>query len=193
MTIVLASASPRRREICDLLGIAYTVRPASTELDFDPALSADDNVLAVARAKAREVAATCGTAVPVLGADTAVILDDADGYEALGKPRDAAEAKAMLRRLAGREHRVLTGVWVCGDSREDGFVGATTVRFAPMTDADIDAYVQTGDPLDKAGAYGIQGPCARYIDGIVGDFYTVMGLPAAALWRFLTDFSAETP
>ncbi len=189
MTIVLASASPRRREICDLLGLTYTVYPAAAERDFDPALSAEENALLTARAKAREVAAACGTAVPVLGADTAVILDGENGeYEALGKPADEEEAKAMLRRLSGREHRVLTGVWVCADGKEDGFVSATTVRFSPMTEADIDAYVRTKDPLDKAGAYGIQGPCARYIDGIDGDFYTVMGLPAASLWQFLQNF-----
>ena len=188
MNIVLASASPRRREICDLLGIRYTVHPAAAERAFDPALSAEDNVLATARAKAEEVAAALGTTVPVLGADTAVILDENGGYEALGKPRDEADAKAMLRRLAGREHRVLTGVWVCADGKADGIVSAATVRFAPMTDADIDAYVATKDPMDKAGSYGIQGPCARHIDGIDGDFYTVMGLPAAALWRFLKNF-----
>lgn len=188
MTIVLASASPRRREICDLLGITYTVCPAASELDFDPALSAEENVLATARAKAREVAQKRGASVPVLGADTAVILDENGGYEALGKPRDEDDAKAMLRRLSGRDHRVLTGVWVCADGKEDGFVSAATVRFAPMTDEEIDAYVQTKDPLDKAGSYGIQGPCAKHIEGIVGDFYTVMGLPAAALWQFLKHF-----
>jgi len=188
MDIVLASASPRRREICDLLGIGTTVCPAKAEPDFDPSLSAEDNALIVARAKAQEVAATLGTDRPVLGADTAVILDDADGYTALGKPADRADAIAMLRRLSGREHRVLTGVWVCGKDREDGFVASATVRFAPMTDADIEAYVDTGEPMDKAGGYAIQGRCARYIDGLDGDFYTVMGLPAASLWRFLQSF-----
>lgn len=192
MNIVLASASPRRREICELLGIGITVHPAQGEPGFDPALSAEDNALAVARAKAREVAAVTGTAIPVLGADTAVILDHADGsYTPLGKPTDETDAAAMLRRLSGREHRVLTGVWVCADGREDGFVSATTVRFASMTDEDIAAYVATKEPMDKAGGYAVQGRCARYIDGIDGDFYTVMGLPAAALWRFLQAFGNE--
>ena len=192
MTIVLASASPRRREICDLLGLTYTVHPATAERAFDPALSAEENALLTARAKARDTATECGTRVPVLGADTAVILDDGHGgYEALGKPADETEAAAMLARLAGREHRVLTGVWVCADGREDGFVSETTVRFGRMTPEDIAAYVATGEPMDKAGAYAVQGRCARYIDGIDGDFYTVMGLPAAPLWRFLQDFCED--
>ncbi len=190
MQLILASASPRRREICDLLGLTVTVCPAAAEPPFDPMLSAEDNALAVARAKAQEIAGKHGTALPVLGADTSVILDHADGsYEALGKPVDRADAIAMLRRLSGREHRVLTGVWVCGADREDGFVAQATVRFAPMSDAEIENYVDTKEPMDKAGSYGIQGRCARYIDGIDGDFYTVMGLPAASLWRFLQSFA----
>ncbi len=188
MDIVLASASPRRREICDLLGLTFEVCPAAAEPPFDDALTPEENALAVARAKAREVAAKRGTVVPVLGADTSVILDTATGSIALGKPTDEADAARMLRALQGREHRVLTGVWVCGTTHEDGFVSQATVRFAPMTDAEIAAYVATGEPMDKAGAYGVQGKALRYIDGINGDFYTVMGLPAASLWRFLQSF-----
>lgn len=189
MNIVLASASPRRREICQLLGLTATILPAATELPFDEALSVEDNALAVARAKAEEIAREVGTAVPVLGADTSVILDGDDGTAtALGKPVDEDDAKRMLRLLQGREHRVLTGVWVCGKDRSDGYVSQATVRFAPMTKQDIDDYVKTGESLDKAGAYAVQGRGLRYIDGINGDFYTVMGLPAASLWRFLQDF-----
>lgn len=189
MEILLASASPRRREICELMGIDVTVCPAAAEPAFDPSLSAEDNALAVARAKAREVAALHGTARPVLGADTSVIVEDADGgYVALGKPLDREDACRMLRLLAGRSHRVLTGVWVCGDGREDGFVSSATVRFAPMTDEEIAAYVDTGETMDKAGSYAVQGRCARHIDGIDGDFYAVMGLPSASLWRFLQSF-----
>ena len=188
MNIVLASASPRRREICDLLGIAYTVCPAQAELPFDPTLSAEDNALAVARAKAREVAALKGTAVPVLGADTSVILDTDEGAAVLGKPQDRADAFRMLSLLQGREHRVLTGVWVCGKSHSDGFVSQAVVRFAPMSEDEIRAYIATGECMDKAGSYAVQGRCLRYIDGIDGDFYTVMGLPSASLWRFLQQF-----
>ncbi len=188
MTILLASASPRRREICDLLGIAYEVLPASTELPFDSALSVEENALAVARAKAREIAALKGTAVPVLGADTSVILDTEDGAVALGKPADEEDAFRMLRALQGRSHRVLTGVWVCGNDREDGFVDAAKVHFAPMTDEEIRTYIASGECMDKAGAYAVQGRCLRHINGIEGDFYTVMGLPSASLWRFLQQF-----
>lgn len=188
MTIVLASASPRRREICDLLGIDIEIRPAAAELPFDPALSVEDNALAVARAKAREIAALTGTAVPVLGADTSVILDTENGAVALGKPADEADAFRMLSMLQGREHRVLTGVWVCGAAREDGFVDQARVRFAPMSEDEIRAYIATGECMDKAGAYAVQGRCLRHINGIDGDFYTVMGLPSASLWRFLQTF-----
>ncbi len=193
MKILLASASPRRREICELLGLTFEVCPAAAELPFDNTLTPEENALAVARAKAREIAASHGTSVPVLGADTSVILDTPTGSVALGKPVDEADAVRMLSALQGREHRVLTGVWVCGDTHEDGFVAQATVRFAPMTAEEIAAYVATGEPMDKAGAYAVQGKALRYIDGIDGDFYTVMGLPAASLWRFLQVFCNERP
>ena len=188
MQIVLASASPRRREICALLGLEADIVPASAEPPFDPALSPEENALITARAKAEEVAALRGTAVPVLGADTSVIVDIDGAPVALGKPENEADAKRMLALLQGRDHRVLTGVWVCGCGRKDGYVSEAKVRFAPMTDDEIDDYVQTGECMDKAGAYAVQGRCLRYIDGIDGDFYTVMGLPAASLWRFLKEF-----
>lgn len=188
MRILLASASPRRKEICDLLGIETEILPAAAELPFDPALSVEENALAVARAKAREIAALKGTAVPVLGADTSVILDAENGAVALGKPADEADALRMLSALQGRTHRVLTGVWVCGKEHEDGFVDQALVHFAPMSDEDIRAYIATGECMDKAGAYAVQGRCLRHINGIEGDFYTVMGLPSASLWRFLQQF-----
>ncbi len=188
MRIVLASASPRRKEICALLGIDTVICPAAAELPFSPSLSVEENALAVARAKAQEIAAVKGTAIPVLGADTSVILDSDEGAVVLGKPTDEADARRMLRLLQGRAHRVLTGVWVCGADREDGFVSEAAVRFAPMTDEEIDAYIATGESMDKAGAYAVQGRCLRHIDGIDGDFYTVMGLPSASLWRFLQTF-----
>ena len=188
MRIVLASASPRRKEICELLGIETDILPAASELPFDPSLSAEENALAVAREKAREIAAIKGTHIPVLGADTSVILDTDDGTVALGKPTDDNDAFRMLKALQGRRHRVLTGVWVCGKNRENGYVDQTFVRFAPMTDDDIRAYIATGECLDKAGAYAVQGRCLRHINGIDGDFYTVMGLPSASLWRFLQQF-----
>lgn len=179
-SIVLASASPRRREICDILGIAYTVCPARTELPADPSLTAAEAILQVARGKAEEVAAVYPNDI-VLGADTAVVVDD----RILGKPRDAAEAKEMLRLISGRTHQVITAVWVCGEGYNDGFADHADVTFFPMTSEDIDAYVASGEPMDKAGAYAIQGIGARHIRGISGDFYTVMGLPCGRLLRFL--------
>ena len=185
MRIILASASPRRKEICDLLGIKTTVIPASAERPFDETLTVEENVLQTARAKAEEIAAVCGTAIPVLGADTTVAVSVDGRWRTLGKPENEEDARRMLRLLQGREHRVLTGVWVCGAARSDGFVSAATVVFDPMTEAEIADYVATGEPMDKAGAYAIQGRCLRYIRKIDGDFYTVMGLPSASLWQFL--------
>ena len=179
-SMVLASASPRRREICELLGIPYTVCPAQTELPVDPALPPEEAVLHVARAKAEEVAVIHPDTL-VLGADTVVLLGD----RILGKPRDVAEAKAMLQLLSGQTHRVITAVWVCGGGYDDGFWDSAEVTFFPMTEAEIEVYAATGEPLDKAGAYAVQGRGARYIRGIHGDFYTVMGLPASRLYRFL--------
>lgn len=178
--LVLASASPRRREILELLGFTYTVCPARTELPADPSLSAEDAILRVARGKAEEVAAQYPHAI-VLGADTAVVVDEV----ILGKPQDAEEARAMLRQLSGRTHRVITAVWVCGDGFNTGFADVAEVTFYPMTEQNIAEYVASGEPMDKAGAYAVQGCGARYIRGIHGDFYTVMGLPGGRLYRFM--------
>lgn len=180
MHIILASASPRRREICDLLGLTYTVIPAKTELPTDGSLPLEQAVLQVARGKAEEIAAQHPDRV-VLGADTVVAI----GEDVLGKPRDEQHAKAMLRQLSGREHRVITAVWICDGERSEGFADSAIVRFLPMTDDEIDAYVATGEPMDKAGAYAIQGLGMRYICGIDGDFYTVMGLPSGRLYEVL--------
>lgn len=185
---ILASASPRRREICDLLGLSYTVIPALSESSLDPALPLEQAVMEVARAKAEEVAASHPGQL-VLGADTVVAAEDGISPAVLGKPRDPEDACRMLQRLAGRRHRVLTGVWLCGESDgvpiARGFTDQARVRFAPMTPEEIAGYVSTGEPMDKAGAYAIQGRGMRYIRGIEGDFYTVMGLPGARLWEFL--------
>ena len=178
--LILASASPRRREILDLLGIAYTVCPAESEAEADLSLSAEEAILQVARSKAEEVARRFPNEC-VLGADTAVVIDGV----ILGKPQDEEDAKAMLRRMSGRTHHVITAVWVCGDGFDRGFADVAEVMFYPMSEKDIDDYVGTGEPMDKAGSYGVQGYGARYVRGINGDFYTVMGLPAGRLYRFL--------
>ncbi len=178
--IVLASASPRRREICDLLGLTYTVEPAQTELPMDPALPPEEAVLRVARGKAEEIAEKHPHAV-VIGADTVVAVGDT----ILGKPQNEQHAKEMLRRLAGNEHRVITAVWICDGERSEGFADSAAVTFLPMTEEEIADYVATKEPMDKAGAYAIQGKGMRYIRGIHGDFYTVMGLPSGRLYEVL--------
>lgn len=178
---VLASASPRRREILERLGLSFIVDPAASEY-APPGLPPNRRVLELARGKAEEVAARHPDAV-VIGADTMVVIDG----KALGKPADPQQAVAMLLQLQGRSHEVLTGVWICGGGRASGFVDRTEVIFYPMTRQQADAYVATGEPMDKAGAYGIQGIGMRYIRGIHGDFYTVMGLPGARLLRVLQE------
>ena len=150
MNWILASASPRRREICERMGVAVEILPAAGEPPLDRSLPLEEAVRLVARAKAEEIAARCPER-RVLGADTVVEIDG----QVLGKPRDKREAADMLRRLSGRAHRVLTGVWAAGPGCGCGFTSAAQVEFEPMTDEEIAAYVATGEPMDKAGAYGI--------------------------------------
>lgn len=178
--IILASASPRRREICELLGITYTVEPAQAELPTRTDIPPEQAVLEVARSKAEEVAAHHPNEV-VLGADTVVAIEN----DLLGKPHSQEEAAAMLRRLSGKKHRVITAVWVCDGKKSEGFYDVAEVEFLPMSEEEISEYVQSNEPMDKAGAYAIQGKGMRYICGINGDFYTVMGLPSGKLYTFL--------
>ncbi len=187
--LILASASPRRREILTLAGVPFSVYPAE-DGDVPAGLTNEQRVQALARGKAAAVAGRFPGRL-ILGADTMVELDG----QMLGKPRTADEAVEMLLRLQGRAHRVLTGVWLIradergGIAREDGFTDAAAVRFFPMSEEEARAYVATGEPMDKAGAYGIQGYGMRFVEGICGDFYTVMGLPGSKTLRFLHDFA----
>lgn len=185
---ILASGSPRRREICHMADILVEICPApdSAEPPLDRSLSPEQAALRVARAKAEAVAAQHPDRV-VIGADTSVWI----GSEVLGKPTDEADAAAMLQRLQGRAHRVITAVWVCAPGGADGFADAAEVVFYPMTEAEIASYIATGEPMDKAGAYGVQGRGMRYIREIHGDFYTVMGLSGAKLSRFLAEIEAK--
>ena len=170
--LILASASPRRLELLRLAGLEPVVSPA----DIDEALRAGEEPAAyverLAREKARAISADTGAVV--LGADTAVVIDG----EILGKPRDAQEAVAMLRRLRGRDHIVSTGVGVVNAAGSAAATVVTTaVVMAPISDAAIDAYVATGEPLDKAGGYGIQGRAAAFVTRIEGSWTNVVGLP----------------
>lgn len=181
--IGLASQSPRRKQLLESLGLTVQIVPSSYE--ENNAVRGDSAEIALAHARGKAQMAAPGGPAVLVAADTIVELDG----DLLGKPRDAHEARAMLRRLAGREHHVFTGFVVLdrgsGESRSG--VESTRVRFLPLEPAEIDAYVATGDPLDKAGAYGIQGRGGLLVSSISGDFYTVMGLPLARIGASLRE------
>ena len=181
--IVLASGSPRRRELMHQMGIDdFEILPAKGEENAPEALTPAQLVEQLALQKAREVAALRPDCA-VIGADTVVALGD----EVLGKPESEARAKEMLRALSGRHHQVYTGVAVLAGGEEYTHVECTEVEFRALTDEEIDAYVATGEPLDKAGAYGIQGRACTLIRGIRGDYYNVVGLPVCALHEMLAE------
>lgn len=188
--LILASQSPRRQEILTLAGFEFTVSPADAEWAPE-GLAPFDRVRELARSKAAEVAKNYPNSI-VLGSDTMVVL----GENALGKPRDEQHAVDMLMSLQGRTHEVMTGVWIietdeAGSAvKEDGFTDVTTVDFWAFSEDEAREYVATGEPMDKAGAYGIQGKGMRLVKGIQGDFFTVMGLPGGRLVRFLKDFDS---
>lgn len=179
--IVLASGSPRRTELLSRLGIPHEVDPSAVDEQSLPGESAGARVVRLAIAKAAEVAARHPGAW-VIGGDTEVVLDGAS----LGKPGGAAGAVALLRRLRGRPHLVLSSVALLRPGADPlTEVVATQVRMRDATDAELDAYVATGEPLDKAGAYGIQGLGSTLVDAISGDYTAVVGLPVGALLRTL--------
>jgi len=180
--IILASQSPRRTALLTMLGIVHTVDPA--DIDETPIAGEIPEGLAVrlARTKALDVAARHPGHL-VVGADTVVVLDG----ELLGKPESPAEAEAMLARLAGREHRVITAVAVARDDTAWDRTDTTRVWFRPLDAATIRNYVATGEPLDKAGAYGLQGFGALLVERIDGDCFGVIGLPI----RLVADLLAE--
>jgi nucleoside triphosphate pyrophosphatase len=190
--LVLASASPRRRELLALLGLAFDVVPADVDEAWRNGEPPEVHAERLAREKARAVRRPGSVTV---GADTIVVVDGA----ILGKPADAAEARTMLRRLAGRGHVVHTAIAVAYGDRMASAVVSTSVWFRPLDDAAIASYVATGEPLDKAGAYGIQGYGAVLVDRIEGDYFTVMGLGLARLVDLLGEvglryaFGAVTP
>ena len=186
--LILASASPRRQEILTLAGLEFSVCPADTEWAPE-GLCPYDQVRALARSKATQVAANHPNSL-VLGSDTMVVLDET----ALGKPKSEEDAVNMLLSMQGRTHRVMTGVWIIETNeignavKEDGFIDVAEVDFYGFTAAEAAEYGATGEPMDKAGAYGIQGKGMRFVKGIRGDFFTVMGLPGGRLHRFFEEF-----
>ena len=177
--LILASASPRRRELLGLFGIPFTVRAADIDEAMDPTKSPCDEVARVSCRKA--LAVERGPEDVVVAADTIVVC----AGRVLGKPHSQEEAVAMLQLLSGREHQVMTGCTVlCGDRRET-FTEVTDLTFRPLSEAEIRRYVASGEPMDKAGAYGIQGGAALFCPGIRGDYYNVMGLPVCRLGTVL--------
>lgn len=175
--LILASASPRRRELLTMLGLDFKVCPAPSEEELDPSLPIETAVAEVAAAKARSVISE----YPVLAADTTVCVCG----HVLGKPRSREEAAEMLRMLSGKEHEVYTGVALKSGGRMLSACQKTSVFFRELTDAEINAYIKTGEPLDKAGAYGAQGLGALFIEKIDGDFFNVMGLPVCLVGKLL--------
>ena len=177
--IVLASQSPRRRELLERAGIPCVVRIADIDESVQPGEAPQQYVRRLATGKAVTVSRAADECV--LAADTTVVL----GSEILGKPEDAADARRMVAALAGRSHEVITGI--CLRYRQNLFIDAavTTVHFGPMTAEEIEAYVASGEPMDKAGAYGIQGIASRYVTGIEGCYNNVVGLPVSLVWRYL--------
>ena len=190
--IILASASDRRKDILSQVGISYEVMPSSIDEDAIQADTPAALVEALSAAKAEDSAERLTKNFVIIGADTVVVKDNS----ILGKPSDEAEAAKMLQMLQGNRHEVYTGVTLISVSPEgkgliDTFHVRTIVDMIPMTAAQIDAYIKTGEPMDKAGAYGIQGRGAAYIQDIAGDYYNVVGLPISTVLARLANMGID--
>ena len=183
--IVLASGSPRRQELLQRIGItSFDVRVPETEESYPAGLSPRETVEYISREKSDAAAALCTAEEIVITADTMVFLDDAR----LGKPADEADALRMLTALQGRRHTVCTGVTVRRGDEILTESESTDVYFRPASEAELLAYIRTGEPLDKAGDYGVQGKGALLVERLDGDFFNVMGLPVLRLSRMLARF-----
>lgn len=179
-SFILASQSPRRRELLAAAGFEFTVRARSVQEIRGPNEPPIDYVQRLAREKA-EASRETATEI-VLGADTVVVVDG----QVLEKPVDAADARRMLGLLSGREHSVITGICIVHGEGAIVDHAETRVRFLPLSDAEIDAYVESGEPMDKAGAYAIQGLASKFVDRIDGCYFNVVGLPVSLVYRHWT-------
>jgi len=184
--VILASQSPRRRELLTLVGIPHTVQPADLDETYRDGEEPAAHAQRLAREKAAAVAARAPDAL-VIGSDTIVVVDG----DVLGKPRDEAHAAQMLTRLSGRSHVVMTAVAVQWRGRERSAVEVVGVTFHPLDVQDIHAYIATGEPMDKAGAYGIQGYGATIVERVDGDYFAVMGLPLQRLVRLMLELGVR--
>ena len=185
MNLILASASPRRKELLGLFRIPFVIRAADIDETMNPEANPMDEVARVSRLKA--AATPHGENDVVIAADTIVVCQG----KVLGKPRDAEDACGMLRLLSGRDHQVMTGVTVLRGERCESFTEVTDIHFRELTEKEIRAYVATGEPMDKAGSYGIQGGAALFCSHMVGDYYNVMGLPVCRLGQTLRRMAPE--
>ena len=185
MQLILASASPRRKELLGLFKIPFTIRVADIDETMDNAKSPFDEVARVSRLKA--LAVERQEKDIVIAADTIVVCED----RVLGKPKDAAEAVEMLSALSGRDHQVMTGCTVLRGETLQTFTEVTDLHFRELSRKEIENYVASGEPMDKAGAYGIQGGAALFCERMVGDYYNVMGLPVCRLGQVLKEIAPE--
>lgn len=184
--VVLASGSPRRRQLLDLIGIAHEVSPSNIDETMRPRETPRRHAERLAREKATVVATREPNQITV-AADTIVVIN----RKVLGKPRDEADARRMLAALNGREHTVITAVAVARGRKLRSAVEEVSVKFRRLRDDEIDAYIATGEPMDKAGAYGIQGYGATIVECVNGDYFAVMGLPLAKLVMLLRDLGVR--
>ncbi len=182
--LILASASPRRAELLRSAGIEFAVRVADIDESLLPGEMPADYVLRLSREKAAAITQPGET---VLGADTTVVIEE----EIAGKPVDAEDAARMLRALSGRWHEVLTAVTLISDDLISSELTVTRVKFSQLTQKEIDWYVATGEPMDKAGGYGIQGYASRFVESIEGSYSNVVGLPVETVYRMLRKFKVH--
>ena len=185
MQLILASQSPRRRELLGLFGIPFTVRVADVDETMDPGKDPYDQVAQVSRRKALAVQREPEDVV--VAADTIVVC----AGQILGKPGSEAQAYEMLRLLSGRDHQVMTGMTVLRGECCLTVTEVTDIHFRPLSDREIRSYIRSGEPMDKAGAYGIQGGAALFAEKMVGDYYNVVGLPVCRLWQLLAQTAPE--
>ena len=187
MSLILASASPRRKELLQRMGLEFRVCLAQHDETMDPQKDPAREVQRVSLLKAEAVRTLCGEEDVIIAADTVVVCEGL----VMGKPASQEEAVAMLSRLSGREHQVITGLSVLQGERAESVSVTTTLRFRPLHEEEIRAYVATGEPMDKAGAYGIQGMASVFVEGLYGDYYNVMGLPVCTLTTILRSFGIK--
>ena len=187
MAVILASQSPRRRQLLETLGVEFIVIPAKGEEVIPVGAGPQETVRALSYQKAAAVAETAHADDIIIAADTIVWYQNM----VLGKPRDEQEAARMLSALSGNVHQVYTGVTVRRGDKVLSAAECTDVRFRKLSGREIDAYIATGEPMDKAGSYGIQGVACLFVEGIEGDFFNVMGLPVCRLGKMLKELGVE--